>query len=170
MRRFPLGLLCLALAVTGCRAASEPAPAEAVDAGPACLATFSGDFTDESDLEQSCASLTHPTDGGSDWYLQVQVPSAVLQTQTMFSADLGSAPEAGDFEPESVSWWNALALTGGCEFVTGSDGAPGGNFQLQLDSLTPEELHGHLQVQLFVEATPGTECGPSNEESLDVKF
>jgi hypothetical protein len=145
-----------------------------------CTAKFSGDFQDSSSASAGCATLTPSpdagTDAGPDWILQVQAYSALTQSQTVVEIDLGPTPNAGDFSSDTVFAWSSIAITPvGCEFSAGNPSSAEGNFQMTLTSISDLDagsatVHGSLLIHEFVQAPAGTDCGSSNQESVDLSF
>jgi hypothetical protein len=144
------------------------------------VVAFSGDYQDRTVVNGSCAQLFPSpdagTDAGPDWVLELQAYSAVAFAPTTVQIDLGPTPSVGTFSPTTVTAWSAQAGTpSGCEFSAGNLAVSQGTFELTLTDLSTLAgatgvAHGTLQVQQYVQAMEGTDCGSSDEELVHFDF
>ena len=153
--------------LAACGGSSHPPD---VDAPPgSCHVDLSGNFTESSDTTDACPKLA-PDDAGH-LILSATVASTTLGTSFDISVDLGPTPAAGLYSSETVATWNALAIQekgqGECIFQAGATAVPRGSFTLTLDDTTP---HGTLRILHYVLALLGTNCGPGDIETLELRF
>ncbi|HXJ20484.1 MAG TPA: hypothetical protein VMT03_09635 [Polyangia bacterium] len=162
--------LLLSLPVAGCSGSPS-------DAG--CVLDYFGNTAD-SERPARCATLTAAGgDAGAaaGWQLTIsnQPSSAASKLALLAAIDLGPAPGAGTYSSETVGTWSITALStaaSNCAFGAGASSVPTGSFTLQLASvdLATAAVHGTLEAQMTVHAPPGTDCGPGDEETADVRF
>jgi hypothetical protein len=156
----------LVAGLVGCGSGSGGTP----DAG--CRANYSGNYA-ASVTAATCASLGSDADGGPGTVLEVSLsPASGTGVRLDVQIDLGEAPQAGDWSPESTAGWSAIGIAAqnNCGFNAGSASAPQGNFTLTLTSVGASGAHGTLQLEQYVHAPPMVDCGPGDTESVDVTF
>ncbi len=138
-----------------------------------CTATFAGGFTDTVRGPAACASLAAQA-GSADQLLDFAIDSRVLGAQVIVSIDLGAAPATGEYSSETIGTWHAVEarsiLDGACFYTAGDAITPQGSFMLTLDALDAATAHGVLDIVQYVHAVDGTDCGPSDTETIDVAF
>ena len=137
--------------------------AETADAAPnGCPASFSGNFTDFSELASNCAKL--------DTTLTMSITSPLIGSPVAVSLALGAA-QVGPYSSETVQTWSAVQARsigdGACVYSAGDRVVPTGSFTLDLTELAP---HGMLTLSLAVHAVDGTECGVGDVEQVSVMF
>ena len=157
--------LLLALAACGDNlAAPGDAGVAMPDATAICTAAFSGNFTDSS-LAPHCASLAAGT-------LMLAIPVTTLAMSLPVQIDLGAAPSPGFYSSETIAAWSArvgvIMGVGACIYNAGATAVPPGDFQLTLSSV--DDPHGSLQLAMPVLASPGTNCGDGDVETVTVTF
>ncbi len=92
----------------------------------------------------------------------------------MISIDLGPSPQAGTYSSETASTWSALVAMGSgdgdCEYAAGTGITPGGSFTLDLTSVDAahKTAHGTLDIVQYVQAAAATDCGPGDNENVDI--
>jgi len=155
------------VALAACGGSSQP---PAADAPPgSCHVDLSGNFTESSDTTAACPTLA-PDDSGHQ-ILAATIASTTLGTSFDITVDLGPTPAIGLYSSETVAAWNALAIQehgqGECIFQAGATAVPTGSFTLTLDDTAP---HGTLRILHYVLALLGTNCGPGDIETLELRF
>jgi hypothetical protein len=153
-----VGIVLLAEAACG-----EPA-AVAPDATlAACVASWSGNFTEATTLARPCASITGAR-------LALDVPSTILDAPLAVTIDLGAAA-AGTYTAATVAGWHAEATRAlgpaRCLIVAGADTAHHGGVTLALSAAG----HGTLVLDAPVLAV-GTSvwCGDPLVAHVEVAF
>ena len=145
----------------------------ATDAGSACTATFAGGFDDTVSSPGSCAQIAI-MDGSVDRLLELAIDSPVLGAQVSISIDLGPAPVPGEYSSEVIATWHAVEarsfLDGACVYSAGDQITPNGSFALALTAIEATSAHGVLDIVQYVHAVDGTNCGPSDTETIRVTF
>ena len=156
--------------LAACGGDSAPC-AEGTVCNGACAVTFTGNFDETSRAAASCPHVVADP-GSGDQLFVVGIYSPKLRAQLAISIDLGAAPRAGMYTPETSGAWHAAvaanAADSDCEYSAGSTAVPTGTFTLSLDAVAP--LHGTLQILQFVQAAAGTPCGPGHTESPEHPF
>lgn len=176
-----IAFICaVVLALAACRD-GDPTPFDAgaalEDAGPSgCEADFGGDYVEHAVIDGSCAVLDRQaSDAGATWRLHLHAHSFTAGVDSRFDADLGPSPAPGAFNDGTLASWSALAIVpAGCTFSAGDAAVPQGSFQLALTQVElgqeTGQVHGTLRVIESVHAAPGTVCGSSNQETVDLRF
>ncbi len=157
--------LLLALAACGDNlAAPIDAGVAAPDARAVCAATFTGNFADSS-TSPHCASLTAGT-------LALALPIRTLADTLPVQIELGATPSPGFYSSETIATWSArvgvIVGVGACIYNAGSAAVPPGDFQLTLGSV--DDPHGTLALAMPLLASPGTDCGDGDVETVSVAF
>ena len=177
---FTLGI---AVALAGCSGDTsnntDAGPADAgngVDAGPpACSATFSGNFNDQSSISSGCGTVALGGNAGAEWLLQLNASSSVAGADLRVKMDLGTTPTTGEYDEATLATWSAVAVGGtGCEYSAGSLAVPEGSFDLTLTELSglpsAPVAHGTLTLLLHVSAPSAVDCGASDVEQVFLTF
>jgi hypothetical protein len=141
------------------------------DASGACVAQFSGDFT-ETATAGSCATIT--VDGSGDTTLALAIPSTAVPSGVASSFDLGESPAPGTYSSDSITTWSARGVrtlgNGACVYSAGATAVPQGSFAMTVDAIDAATAHGSLSLTLWVLAYPGTDCGADNTEQVQLQF
>jgi len=141
--------------------------------GDTCRATYLGNYTGEVSAAGGCGTIAAATSAPGDLSLFVSLASKEGVTLAA-ELDLGSSPTPGALTSASVMSWQAVASANSdCEYSAGDQSVPNGNFMLTLTevpSTAGGAAHGTLQLQQWVQAPPGTDCGPGDVEQVNVDF
>lgn len=163
--RAALGLL--AVLGVACGAATTPT----VDAGVACVATFSGNFDEVSTSTYDCPRV-EAVDGG--WAFSARVSAPLTASTLTVHIPLGSTIGATSWtSADPVGDWEARsARDPGCVFVAGTQATPTGGFSLTLTAvdLATGAVHGWFDVEQSLHAVPAFNCGPGDSETLHLTF
>ena len=152
MKRATCGLL---LALVGCGTPTVE-----------CSAIFSGNFSDFSSGKPVCPKLQR---AGPDWKLTFEVTAAVALTRLGAGIDLGPNPTPGTVSSQGAGEWSATSTREpGCVYAAGTRAVPAGRFTLVLDSV--DAPHGSLTLIQGVHALDGVDCGPGDQQRVDVEF
>lgn len=158
--------LVLSFGVVGlaCSSGSTPPTSDA------CTLDYSGNF-DASVSATACASSGKT--GAGDYLLLVDTTSA-SGGRLQVSIDLGAKPTEATFTSDAVTSWTAIDLGYGganCVFSAGGASVPAGSFTLTLDAVPDAGApHGELTLVMYVQAPPGVDCGPRDQEDVHVAF
>ena len=168
------------LLVIGCALAAcgddhdVPADAPGSPAEPACVASFSENFTESWAGPTNCATID--TANGNDGHttLRFAIPSRTIDAPFMISIDLGESPSPGTYTAQNLTTpWSADALhefeMTSCLYHAGTATVPPSTFTLVLDAMDPH-AHGKLDMVLYVLSRPYTYCGETNIEHLALTF
>ncbi len=157
------------VAIAACGNGDAVGDAAADGTEPACMASFTGNFT-ETSLITACAQVE------PDAVLAIVVPSTMLGTSFKIAIDLGAAPAAAAYSSETVATWSATASepVGGpdCIYLASNTTTPRGSFALSLDHIDVASgaAHGTLEVTMYVLTPPFTSCGSQMTEMLALRF
>ncbi len=134
---------------------------------PPCAVSWSGNF-----VESAAGAAVCPTLSGQ--VLGFAIHSRSLGATLMIAIDLGAAPAPGSYSPATVGEWSAVAARGAgqgaCEYAAGTGTTPGGTFTLELDVIDGAIPHGSLDVEQWVQAAAGTDCGAGDTELVSITF
>ena len=137
--------------------------------GPACVASFTGNFAEASSTFAACAKLDLDTET-----LELAVPSSTLGTSFQITIALGPSPSVGVYSSETTTTWRAIASedVGGpeCIYLASDATLPRGSFTLTLDQLEATSADGTLDLLMYVLTPPFTDCGPQLTEILALRF
>jgi hypothetical protein len=159
--------LLLVASLSACGAAVEPV----VDSGVPCVATFSGNFEDQSTSSYSCPRVSAVTGG---WAFTAKVAAPSAGSTLTVSIPLGTTVGASSWtsaDPKG-EWQATAARDPGCVYVAGTHATPTGGFSLQLSSvdLATGVVHGRLELEQSLHALPAFACGPGDAESVVLTF
>ena len=160
--------LVLAMAVVGCGASVDPV----VDSGVVpCVATFSGNYVDQSTSAYSCP---HFSEGSSGWVFRAKVTAPTAGSTLNVSIPLGTTVGARSWtsaDPRG-DWEATSSRDPGCVYVAGTQATPTGGFTLTLTwvEVTTGAAHGRLEVEQSLHALPAFSCGPGDSESVVLTF
>ena len=165
-----------AIAIAACGDNTRAVPDAATDAASlACVASFTGNFTETSTTVLPCAKVA-VAPGSPDATLDIAVPSTTLGTSFAIQIDLGAAPTVAEYSSETVATWSVTASesVGGplCIYLADNTTVPRGSFVLALADIDAASgtAHGTLDVSMYVLTPPFTSCGPQMTEMLALTF
>jgi hypothetical protein len=129
-----------------------------------CIATFAGNFDEQSIDAANCPTLTGT--GDAPVSLGFAIASATLGGTLGIALDLGVAPAPGRYTSTNAGPWSALGLgSTGCVYSAGDTAIPPGSYVLDFDG-----AHGTLAITEHVLAIQGADCGPGDIESITIDY
>lgn len=161
-------LAAVALALVAC----SDAPAQGDGGAATCELELTGNIYGAAQVP-ACSSASKDADAGGDWILKIDTSTPQV-ARILATIDLGDTPTPGQLTNETVTAWDAIALsaTTSCAFQAGSTEVPNGSFTLQLDSFDAptSTAHGTFTVDAWVHAPPTTDCSYGDIENITIHF